>query len=87
MQPIVIVFPLNLPGKPVPCKLGVQRLEAREDAREKPLNQEGWGRGRQEGGEGGCGMGVVGVYAYSEDDLVGAGGVGAVGENAAYLDV
>lgn len=92
MQPMAVVLPLEVAREPRAEELGVQSLEAREHAREQALDLEG----RQvlaaadkgeEGVEAGGGAAVVGVDADAEDDLVVSGRVGAVGEDAADLDV
>lgn len=92
MQPVAIVPPLEVAREPRAEELGVQGLEAREHAREQALDLEGRevlvaaDKG-EEGVEAGGGAAVVGVDADAEDDLVVAGRVGAVGEDAADLDV
>lgn len=86
MQPVVVVPGLHLAREAEGGEVLVQGLEAREDAGREPLGLEGRGVWGEEGGEGGGGVGVVGVYTDAEDDLVGPGCVGAVGQDTADLD-
>lgn len=71
----------------MPDEVPVRSFETGEHAREERLDADGRCAGGYEIGQGGGGTRVDGVETDAEDDLVGAVGVAALGEDAADLDI
>lgn len=87
VEPVAVVAALEVAGEAAAAELGVDGLEARQDAGEEHLEAQRRGVRGQQVGQGGGRARVGGVDADAEDDLVRAVTVAALREQAANFDV